>query len=122
MYDFYIYSGKDEANQEEASDFGYLLKSSQVVARLCKHLPTNAGYKLYFDNWFSSLELQIYLQNKGILETGTIQADRIKNCKLKTKQELTKTGRGSLDYKCDTNSDLILVKWLDNSVVHIASN
>ena len=122
MYDFYIYSGKDEGNEEETSDFSHLLKSSQVVAKLCQNLPNNAGYKLYFDNWFTSLELLIYLKNKGILATGTIRADRTKKCPLKTKQELKKEGRGSLDYKLDTNSDLVLVKWLDNSVVHIASN
>ncbi|CAB3993351.1 Hypothetical predicted protein [Paramuricea clavata] len=41
MYDFYIYAGKDE--DMDNVDFKDLQKSSQVVARLCQHLPSHSG-------------------------------------------------------------------------------
>ena len=65
IYDFYIYAVKNEA--AENSEFNHLQKSAQVVARLCQHLPANSGHKLFFDNWFTTLDLLIYLKNKGIL-------------------------------------------------------
>ncbi len=56
MYDFYIYAGNNETVQEDL-DFTDLQKSAQVVARLCQHLPHHSGHKLFFDNWFTTLDL-----------------------------------------------------------------
>ena len=108
MYDFYIYAGKNETVEEDV-DFTDLQKSAQVVARLCQHLPHHTGHKLFFDNWFTTLDLLIYLKNKGILACGTVQG-------------YEKAGRGATDFKSDVNSGVIVVKWMDNNAVHIASN
>jgi hypothetical protein len=61
MYDFYIYAGKDE--DIDNFDFKDLQKSAQVVARLCQHLPSHSGHQLFFDNWFTTLDLLMYLNN-----------------------------------------------------------
>ena len=65
MYDVYIYTGK--ALKEEDTEYNNLQKSAQVVAKLCRDLPTNTGFKVCFDNWFSTLDLMHYLQDRGIL-------------------------------------------------------
>ncbi len=31
-------------------------------------------------------------------------------------------GRGSVDYRSDANSGIIIVNWLDNGPVHLVSN
>ncbi|CAB4043729.1 Hypothetical predicted protein, partial [Paramuricea clavata] len=121
MYDFYIYAGKD-ATMDENADFKHLQKSAQVVARLCQHLPSNSSHQLFFDNWFTTMDLLIYLKNKGILACGTVRANRLQGCLLQSNKEMKKAGRGTTDYKSDTTQGLIVVKWLDNNAVHVASN
>ena len=121
MYDFYIYAGKDEV-LEDNEDGVKLSKSAQVVAKLCDSLPTNDGHKLFFDNWFTTLDLMLYLQQKGFRACGTIRVNRLKNCPLRNTKELQKDGRGSIDYRSDVNSGIIIVKWLDNGPVHLVSN
>ncbi len=120
MYDFYIYTGK--ALDDDDADYKHLQKSAQVVAKLCRNLPTNAGFKVCFDNWFSTLSLMHYLQDKGIFAIGTIRANRIQKCPLTSNKELQKEGRGSSDHKVDMNSGIVLVKWVDNSTVTLVSN
>ena len=121
MYDFYIYVGKLD-DDDRATPYSQLEKSAQVVARLCEHLPMHANHKLYFDNWFTTLSLLIYLKRNGILSCGTIRPNRLHGCQLSSNKELKESGRGSVDFKSDMNSGLVVVKWMDNGPVHIASN
>ena len=121
MYDFYIYAGK-EAIMEDNPDYKHLQTFAQVVARLCQHLPCNSGHQLFFDNWFTTLDLLIYLKSIGILACGTVRANRLQGCSLQSNREMKKAGRGATDFKSDTKLGVILVKWLDNNAVHIASN
>ena len=76
----------------------------------------------FFDNWFSTISLFIYLKKLDILACGTIRANRLQGCTLKSNKELKKSGRGSIDYMTDLNSGVIILKWMDNNAVHIASN
>lgn len=119
MYDFYIYSGKNEAPVER---YSHLQKSAQVVAKLCEHLPTHKHHKLFFDNWFTTLDLIQYLKKNGILAVGTIRANRTAGCPVMSNKDLEKEGRGALDYRVDQNSGIIIVKWVDNSTVQLTSN
>ena len=114
MYDFYLYSGKQENGDTPYKD---LQKSAQVVAKLCTDLPGNLGHKVFFDNWFTTLELMLYLKRRGILAVGTVRANRLQGCPLLERQD-----RGSMDYRSDSNSAIIIIKWLDNSVVQLTSN
>ena len=121
MYDFYVYAGK-EASMDTPEQYKHLQKSSQVVARLCTHLPKEKNHKLFFDNWFTSLDLLHYLKKNGILACGTVRANRLEGCPLSSNKDLKKGGRGSLDYRSDLNSGIIVTKWYDNNAVHLASN
>ena len=53
---------------------------------------------------------------------GTIRLDRLQDCPFEANKDLIKNGRGTRDYHCDTNSGIMAVKWVDNSVVNLASN
>ena len=72
MYDFYIYTGRDEQMQADP-DIMHLKKSAQVVARLCENLPVNVNHKVYFDNWFTSLDLLLYLKQRGIYHVAQLE-------------------------------------------------
>ena len=52
---------------------------------------------------------------------ATVRKNRIAGCPLKNEQVLKKMGRGSFDYRTDSNSELHLVRWLDNSCVQLVS-
>lgn len=41
--------------------------SGNVVIRLSEVIPKNQFHKLYFDNWFTSLQLAVELAKVGIL-------------------------------------------------------
>ena len=121
MYDFCIYVGKNSSTDvpEDAKD---LQKCAQAVAKVCSTLPHHANHKLYFDNWFTTLDLVLYLKKQGIMSCGTIRANRLHGCPLQSNKELKKSGRGSLDYRSDLNTGVIIAKWQDNNAVYIASN
>ena len=119
MYDFYIYSGKEE---EVDAQYKNLQKSVKVVARLCKELPCHQNHKVFFDNWFTTLYLMLYMRKEGYLSVGTVRSNRIQGCPLTPNKELGKKGRGSYDYKVDNNSGIIVVKWVDHSTVLLVSS
>eukprot|EP00795_Rhopilema_esculentum_P003262 gene3262-1589_t len=113
----------DENEEAEEEPSGSMKKHcAQVVARLCKDLPSNRNHRLLFDNWFTTLDLLIYLKKIGILACGTVRSNRLQGCPLQSNKEMKKAGRGSMDYKSDMNSGIVVTKWLDNNCVHIASN
>lgn len=122
MYDFYIYVGKESTASHNTCAYSNLSKSAQVVAKLCEALPPNSGHQVFFDNWFTTMELLIYLKKLGIHACGTVRSNRLQGCTLKSNKEMIRLGRGSLDFKSDMNSGILVAKWYDNNAVHIASN
>lgn len=83
---------------------------------------SNVGHKLFFDNWFTTLDLLIYLKKRGILSCGIVRANRLQGCPLLSNEELKERGRGSIDYKSDLNSGVCVAKWLDNNSEYVALN
>ncbi|KAF9802767.1 hypothetical protein SFRURICE_002935 [Spodoptera frugiperda] len=55
------------------------------------------NYKLFFDNWYTSLPLLTYLNKKGILPIGTIKANRIPGYKTNKPSTSGKRGRPSYE-------------------------
>ena len=96
-------------------------KSAQVVAKLCVDLPGHENFKLFFDNWFTTLDLLHYLKTVGILAVGTIRVNRLQGCPVSANKDLQKLRRGSMDHRYNANSGIVIVKWVDNSVVQLAS-
>lgn len=97
--------------------------SSNVVMRLARIIPRNQNYRLYFDNYFTSLPLLEYLANEGIHSIGTIRRNRIPGCKLPTEKEMSKKKRGqSIEFVTNIEGvEISTVSWKDNKVVNLAS-
>ena len=114
MYDFFLYCGANSTRYGDCS-------SKSSVLELCANVPPHQNYKIFFDNWFCTLELLLKLKEIGILAVGTTRSDRIAKCPLKTNKEMQKEGRGAMDYRVDANTGLRIIKWLDNGPVHLAS-
>ena len=95
-----------------------------VVHRLTKNLPYHQNFKLYFDNFFSSVTLMKFLKEKGILAVATLRKDRMKGSQnhLLPENDHKKRGRGSHDYAVEANSGIITVRWYDNNCVQLISN
>ena len=110
MYDFFLYQGSSTADGQKCT-------GSYAVLRLIEKLPKNQNFKLFFDNWFCSLQLCLQLKSFGFLMTATIRADRVKGCPLPTEKDIKKKGRETHAYKTDANSRLTVTKWFDNKCI-----
>ncbi|CAG5000422.1 unnamed protein product [Parnassius apollo] len=80
-YNIYVLSG--------VSGFAYKFEpetgaenAANVVVRRAREIPRNQNYRLYFDNYFTSLLLLEYFAKQGKLSLGTFRHNRIPDCKL----------------------------------------
>jgi len=74
------------------------------------------SYSIYFDNLFTGFNLLVYLHERGYGGTGTIRDNCIpKSCPI---------SKNSMEYKSTISREdgLIVVSWVDNSVVSMSSN
>ncbi|KAH7964133.1 hypothetical protein HPB51_027629 [Rhipicephalus microplus] len=101
--------------------YAHLGLGGSVVLRLCEELPKRRNFKCLFDNYFTSVTLLRELRMVGIQATGPIKANRLMDCNLKCAKELRKEGRGTMDTKVTEEGDVVLLRWLDNGIVNIAS-
>ena len=73
LYNFEIYCGRS-AN---ASLPSHLEVRGNLVVTLCQNLPHQQRYKVFFDNYFTSIPLLVELRESGILALGTIRQNRM---------------------------------------------
>lgn len=121
IYDFIPYTGKGMATKlnEVEKTFGI---GGQVVIYLCKTIPQPLQARVFFDNFFCSFKLIVYLKKTyGINSLGTLRKNRLMDCPFKSDRDLQKEGRGSMDYWYDHNNNITALKWVDNKVVNLAS-
>ena len=115
IYTVDVYVGKSKDTRS------YLGMGGDVVMKLLKKakVPSHTGLKVYFNNYFTSLNLLGKLSSLGICASGTIRDNRLTNCLLPKKGTFRKKKRA-----CDfaTTSKLLVIKYKDNNVVTIASN
>uniref|UniRef100_A0A3Q3VTB7 PiggyBac transposable element-derived protein domain-containing protein n=1 Tax=Mola mola TaxID=94237 RepID=A0A3Q3VTB7_MOLML len=104
MHSFDIFSGKTDPAPGQP-DIG---ASGNVVLKLAQVIHGAINHLLYFDNWFSSLDLFVALANKGILALGTVRQNRLQGCTFKQ--------RAVID-----SVEVRAVKWFDNRGVIVAS-
>ena len=62
----------------------------------------------------------LYLKSQIILAVGTIRLNHLGGYSMDDNKSLWKSGRDSMDYRTDNNSDIIMVEWVDNSVVQLS--
>nr|CAI5820030.1 unnamed protein product [Callosobruchus analis] len=123
VYDFVIYGGEQTFRYHQfTSEEDSLGLGAKVILSLCKSIKNPICSAVYFDNFFSSLELLHILRNNyGILSLGTIRSNRLGNCILENDKVLAKKGRGSFCCKNDNVNKISCVKWFDNKAVILVS-
>lgn len=84
MYDFEIYQRKGTCSE---TGLGF---SGDIVMALTSELPEGKNFKVYFDNWFSSLQLSVALKERQIFSIGTVRQYRMGKCPLQLEKEFKK--------------------------------
>uniref|UniRef100_A0A0L8HE04 PiggyBac transposable element-derived protein domain-containing protein n=1 Tax=Octopus bimaculoides TaxID=37653 RepID=A0A0L8HE04_OCTBM len=119
MHAFDLYTGKRDSPNKTENAFGLggniVLDLIDVVG-----VPGNTGFKIFFDNYFTSIQLMEKLFEKGICASGTCRENRTARCPFKMKTEMKACPRGTADFKSTSNT--VTVKWKDNNGVVLLSN
>lgn len=118
----YLIQCEPYQGQGTTRQFKDLGMGGSVVLDLISELPSGISYQLYFDNLFTSLKLLEELSMRGIAATGTVRVNRVEKCPLVDPKKMKKAERGHYDHRLDTSSNIVLVRWHDNSIVTMASN
>ncbi|KAJ8895450.1 hypothetical protein PR048_000783 [Dryococelus australis] len=94
--------------------------AGDIVIRLTHDLH-GKNYKVYADNYFTSVPLFLKLQD--IWYVGIIQVNMLQGThkKLKPAKSLQKERRGSVSI-CTSNEGITVTRWIDNSAVHVISS
>ena len=86
--------------------------------RLSQLINDNKNHKLYFDNWFISVGLQVLLAKRGIQSVRTLQICRAKGLHFREIDQ-RKAPRGTHLCKTYTMNEIELyaLQWIDNKPV-----
>ncbi|XP_055005274.1 piggyBac transposable element-derived protein 3-like [Boleophthalmus pectinirostris] len=117
LCDFDVYQGSVQGKPAR-SELGI---SGDTVMRLASTLPTGQNYKVYADNFFTSVPLLVKLLECGIHFVGTVRPGRVPNLRLAEEKELKKQGRGSFDFRVSQEHNICAVRWYDNRSVTLLS-
>ena len=112
--DFEVYTGKGTP----VSKFGL---AYDVVLRLCKSI-FNQGYHVFFDNFYTGVQLVLDLIKEKVYSCGTMNIRRkgLPPAFKETKPFEKNNSRGSMRWK--RIGDLVFLQWLDNKVVTFLSS
>jgi hypothetical protein len=113
-----IYTGKTTSSMQQCTKnngLGYT-----VVTSLLSCLQDRASHEVFFDNFFTSYDLLVHLQETNVKARGTARENRLKKCPLMNTSVMKKLERGV----CDISEDkkVSAVKWNDNQCVIVATN
>ncbi|KAJ8931360.1 hypothetical protein NQ314_015735 [Rhamnusium bicolor] len=98
-YNFELFAGKQGFSEvQNEPDLG---AASNVVVRMSRVIPSDKHYKLYYDNYFSSLPLVSYLEKRKIHSVATVRTNRLTGYKGLTEKEMKKSGRGTIEEQTD---------------------
>ena len=117
LCDFDIYQGR--SNKKVSSDLGM---SSEIVKALCKSHPSEHNFKIFADNFFTSLALADELKKSAMYFVRTVRITRLKNCPLVAEKDLKIQGCGAIDYGVETNSNIIAAKCYENKAPTLISS
>ena len=80
------------------------------------------GYRLFVDNWYTSVPLFLELERRGILACGTVRGNRKflpKDIVDQRKEQVKRLKRGESLFR--QNNNLVCVTWKDKKLVHLLS-
>lgn len=112
--DFKVYKDKDTFAGQR------LGIGTAAVLHMVKTVPT--GSHLYFDSYFTAINLMDELLAKALPATGTITKKHVsKPCRLSDDKQLKREGRGASRMVVRRSPELAITKWYDNKPVLMAS-
>lgn len=115
MISFEVYTGKSDSEKR----FG--LGGDVIMSLLEKsEVPPSNGHKIFFDNYFTSLNLLNHLSENNICATGTIRENRTEKCPFPDAKTWKPKPRGSSHFVSCEN--VTFVQWKDNKVVTLGTN
>ena len=76
IYDFFLRRGKNSTG-------GNSFSAGAIVLKLSDRIPRNQGFRIFFDNWFSTLDLMVQLKAMGTLIWKGIQLLHTRSWKTK---------------------------------------
>lgn len=98
-------------------------QGGSVVLGLLEACDFQEGTELYFDNLFSSVALLEELTKRKMKATGTLRENRVgKHLDLPDKKTMSKRPRGESEMRVNPENSIVVVRWMDNSVVTMLSN
>ena len=113
-YNWMLYTGKE--NDRAAVGLG-----RSVVVSLTECLP--AGHCVYYDNFFSSVELTLALENKGLGSCGTVRANR-RGLPIQLKQ-FAKATKATMQRSSPLflqSGNMLAIGWYDKRAVCLLTN
>jgi len=122
-YNFELFTGQENNSELRNINEPDLGSSANVVVRLARIIPKRQNYKLFFDNYYTTLPLLVYLKKENILSLGTVRRNRLKNVMLPDDSIMLKKPRGTYDH-CVTNirnTDIVAITWKDTKNVNLLS-
>jgi len=122
-YKFEIYTGQENEARFRHQNEPDLGASGNVVIRLTRDVPQHKNYKIYCDNYYSSIPLMEYLYQKGIFALGTVRRNRLPNCQLPNDKQIKKLPRGASIEQVTSyeTAPISVVLWKDNKIVTLLS-
>ena len=103
IYNFFIYGSKNDNG-------GNALTAKDISLKLSKDIPKNVGFQLFFDNWFSTMELMLALKLFAFFSAAMFRTNNLNDCPFSTEKDLKKQSCRSFDYRTDINTRLHIVK------------
>lgn len=116
-FDVFCRKKQDETESTKCIPLGV-----RVIIDLLKYLPKPSKHDIFFDNYFTTYLLMVYLKNKNIKATGTVRDNRLQKCPVTQSKQMKKMSRREYDYRFDDNNNIWSVKWKDNDVCSILIN
>ena len=92
-YDFELYQG---AGTGISAEHTYLGLGGSIVMRLVENMPRNENFKVFFDNYFTSIALLLELKALGMDSLGVVKSNRMAGAVVKPNSSMQKEGRSSM--------------------------
>ena len=122
-YDFEIYTRQENDPNNRHKEESNLGAASNIVVRMTRNVTRNVNHKVHFDNYFTNVNLRIYLSHQEIQALGTFHKNCIPSNKIMDNDIEIMPRESSKELVASVESvDLSIVLWKDKNLVTLLSN